>query len=102
LTLGVRQFTFHECRRLLGLLDLRKSLVNCDVNFGLPGYWIQDTGLLSVSGLGAVSAESCGRDSFVESAGFGQLRFGLSAAADDHQLSEFVEGLWSPPGLFCV
>jgi len=45
----------------------------------------QDTGWLSVSSLGAVSAESCGRDSFVESAGFGQLRFGLSAAADDHQ-----------------
>jgi acyl dehydratase len=59
--------------------------VNCDVNFGLPGYWIQDTGWLSVSILGAVSAESCGRDSFAESAGFGQLRFGSPAKADDHQ-----------------
>jgi len=57
--------------------------VNCDVNFGLPGYWMQDTGWLSVSSLGAVSAESCGRDSFVEAAGFSQLRFGLSAEADD-------------------
>jgi hypothetical protein len=54
--------------------ELRRKFLAC-----------QDTGLLSVSGLGAVSAESCGRDSFVESAGFGQLRFGLSAAADDHQ-----------------
>jgi hypothetical protein len=67
---------------LFRLLDFRKSLVNCDVNFGSPGYWIQDTGLLSVSGLGAVSAESCGRDSFTEAAGFCQLRFGLSAEAD--------------------
>jgi len=63
----------------------RKSRVNCDVNFGSPGYWIQDTGWLSVSGLGAESAESCGRDSFVESAGISQPRFGLSAEADDHQ-----------------
>jgi hypothetical protein len=45
----------------------------------------QDTGWLSVSSLGAVSAESCGRDSFAESAGFGQLRFGSPAKADDHQ-----------------
>jgi hypothetical protein len=68
-----------------GYWIFEKSLVNCDVNFGSPGYWIQHTGLLSVSGLGAVSAESCGRDSFTKAAGFRQLRFGLSAEADDHQ-----------------
>jgi hypothetical protein len=53
--------------------------------FGSLGYWTQDTGWLSVSILGAVSAESCGRDSFVEAAGFSQRRFGLSAEADEHQ-----------------
>jgi hypothetical protein len=69
--------------QLVWLAGFSKSLVDCDVNFGSLGTWIQDTGWLSVSSLGAVSAESCGRDSFVESAGFGQLRFGLSAEADD-------------------
>jgi len=45
----------------------------------------QDSGWLSVSGLGAVSAESYGRDSFAESAGLGQLRFGPSAQTDSDQ-----------------
>jgi len=83
--LGVSQFIFHECRSGSGWQDFGKSRVNCDVNFGSPGYWMQDTGWLSVSSLGAVSAESCGRDSFTEGAGFSQRRFGLSAEADEHQ-----------------
>jgi hypothetical protein len=42
----------------------------------------QDSGWLSVSGLGAESAESYGRDSFRgKSAGLGQLRFALSTEA---------------------
>jgi hypothetical protein len=61
-----------------------KEPVDCDVNLARLDTGKQDTGWLSVSSLGAVSAESCGRDSFfAESAGFGQLWSGLSAAADD-------------------
>lgn len=46
----------------------------------------QDSGWLSVSVLGAVSAESYGRDSFfAEYAGLGQLAFGLSAQTDSDQ-----------------
>jgi hypothetical protein len=59
---------------------LKKGLVNCDVDFGSPGYWLA----FCFQALGAVSAESCGRDSFAEAAGFSQLRFGLSAEANDH------------------
>jgi hypothetical protein len=79
--------------QLLWLQDSCKGQVNCDVNFGSPGYWIQDAGWLSVSSLGAVSAESCGRDSAAESAGIGQLRFGLSARSTTVKPNEFVEGL---------
>jgi len=61
----------------------RPGELRCEL--GSLGYWIQDTGWLSVSGLGAVSAESCGRDSFAEAAGYSQRRFGLSAEADEHQ-----------------
>jgi hypothetical protein len=78
---------------LLWLLDLRKSLVNCDVNFGLPGYWIQDTGLLSVSGLGAVSAESCGRDSLRKLLDFASLGLVCLLRLTAFNPSEIVEGL---------
>jgi hypothetical protein len=67
LTLGVIQFTFHESR---SCTDPKKpsqkdSQVDCDESFLVS----QGSGWLSVSGLGAVSAESYGRDSFVKSAG---------------------------------
>jgi hypothetical protein len=44
--------------------DSKDGQVSCD-----EGLARQDSGWLSVSGLGAVSAESYGRDSFVKSAG---------------------------------
>jgi hypothetical protein len=81
--LGVIQFIFHECRNCSDPKScLKDSQVDCDESFLAR----QSSGWLSVSGLGAVSAESYGRDSFCrKSAGLGQLRFGLSAEADDHQ-----------------
>jgi hypothetical protein len=63
LTLGVIQFIFHECRNCSDPKScLKDSQVDCDESFLAR----QDSGWLSVSGLGAVSAESYGRDSFVE------------------------------------
>jgi hypothetical protein len=53
--------------------------------FGSPGYWMQDTGRLSVSSLGAESAESCGRDSLWNLPGLNPASFGLFAEANDLQ-----------------
>jgi hypothetical protein len=73
--------------------NLRKSLVDCDVNFGSPDTGYRIPGLLSVSGLGAVSAESCGRDSFAEAAGFRQLGLVCLLRLTTIKPSEIVEGL---------
>jgi hypothetical protein len=54
---------------------------------------MQDTGLLSVSGLGAVSAESCGRDSFLELLGFSQLGLACLLRLTTIKPNEIVEGL---------
>jgi hypothetical protein len=74
--------------------NLRKSLVDCDVNFlALRDTGYRIPGLLSVSGLGAVSAESCGRDSFAEAAGFRQLGLVCLLRLTTIKPSEIVEGL---------
>jgi hypothetical protein len=56
------------------------------------GHW-----LLSVSGLGAVSAESCGRDSFAEAAGLASEGLVCLLRLTTIKPSEIVEGLQSPP-----
>ena len=58
---------------------------------------IQDTGWLAVSGLGAVSAESCGRDSFEESAGFDQIGLVCLRSLTTLKPSEIVRRIVESP-----
>jgi hypothetical protein len=59
--------------------------VNCDANFGSPGDWKQDTGWLSVSAWARRALNLAEETVLRNLLGFGQLRFGMSAEADDHQ-----------------